>query len=65
MDEGVGVTESSVVVAGVSAGAPRTSGRVMRRERMIEGEGSHIVMVLRVRYLAQGDLSFECDGLAG
>lgn len=65
MDERVGVVERSVVVAGVSAGALRASGRVMR-ERIIDEEENHIVMVLRARYLAKGDSSFElCAGLAG
>lgn len=63
MDERVGVRGRSVVVAGVSAGAPRATGRVMKRGRMMEEGESHIVTVLRVRYLAQGD--FNSGFLAG
>lgn len=54
----VGVTERSVVVAGVSAGALRASGRVVRRERIREGRECHIVVVLKARFHGQGDLGF-------
>jgi hypothetical protein len=48
VDEGVGVTERSVVVASVSAGAQRASGRALRRERRMEGGGKRMAVVLRV-----------------
>lgn len=52
MGESVGVTEGSVVAAGVSAGALRTSGGALRMERRME-EGNRMTMVLRVGCLSR------------
>jgi hypothetical protein len=60
VDEGVGVTERSVVVAGVSAGAQRTSGRALRRERRVERGGKRIAVILRVG-CALLELGFEFE----